>query len=68
MNRIRAGAIGIWDFIVGDDWVTAAGVVGALGLTALVSGGQGAWLVMPLAVACLLALSIWREARKSNRR
>ena len=34
MNRIRAGAIGIWDFIVGDDWVTAAGAVGALGLTA----------------------------------
>lgn len=68
MNRIRSGAIGTWDFIVGDDWVTAAGVVAALGLTALVSGGKGAWLVMPLAVAFLLTLSIWREARKSNRR
>ena len=24
MKRIRAGVTGIWDFIVGDDWVTAA--------------------------------------------
>jgi hypothetical protein len=68
MKRIRAGVAGIWDFIVGDDWVTAAGVVAALGLTALVSGERGAWLVMPLAVVFLLTLSIWREARKAHRR
>ena len=68
MKRIRAGVAGIWDFIVGDDWVTAAGVVAALGLTALVSGEEGAWLVMPLAVVFLLTLSIWREARKAHRR
>jgi hypothetical protein len=68
MNRIREGAIGIWEFIAGDDWVTAAGVVVALGLTALISEGGTAWFVTPLAVAFLLTLSIWREARKSDRR
>ena len=50
--------------MVGDDWVTAAGVVLALGMTALVREGGTAWLVTPLAVVALLALSIWREARK----
>lgn len=68
MKRIRAGVTGIWDFIVGDDWVTAAGVVAALGLTALVTRERGAWLVMPLAVVFLLTLSIWREARKAHHR
>ena len=64
MTRIRDAALGVWDFVVGDDWVTAAGVVLALGLTALVDEGRSAWLVTPVAVVALLALSIWREARK----
>jgi hypothetical protein len=41
-------------------------VVLALGLTALVSKNTSAWLVMPIAVAVLLTLSIWREARKRD--
>jgi len=67
MTRIREAAEGVWEFIVGDDWVTAAGVVAALGLTALVSEGGSAWFVMPVAVAFLLALSIRREARRHRR-
>ncbi|HET9119138.1 MAG TPA: hypothetical protein VFN72_01275 [Solirubrobacterales bacterium] len=63
MRRIRDLAAAIWEFVAGDDWVTAAGVVAGLGLTALVSGTSSAWIVMPLAVALLLALSIWRRAR-----
>jgi hypothetical protein len=66
MTRIRRAAVGIWEFIAGDDWVTAAGVVLALGLTALVSEESPAWFVMPLAVAFLLTHSIWREARKRD--
>ena len=62
MNRLRAIAAGIWDFVVGDDWVTAAGVVAALGLTALLAGYDAAWLAMPLAVVVLLGTSIWRAA------
>jgi len=66
MTRIRNAVEGIWDFVVGDDWVTAAGVVAALGLTGLVNQGSTAWFVMPIAVALLLALSIRRESGKRN--
>jgi hypothetical protein len=53
----------VWDFIVGDDWVTAVGVVAALGITALTAGaGVAAWWVMPAAVLGLLALSLRRAA------
>jgi hypothetical protein len=66
MKRVRGALVGAWEFLAGDDWVTAAGVVAALGLTALVAEGNSAWFVMPVAVAFLLALSIWREARKRD--
>ena len=66
MTRVRHAVEGVWEFFVGDDWVTAAGVVVALALTGLVSDDSSAWFVMPLAVGSLLALSIWREARRSR--
>lgn len=53
-----------YDFIVGDDWVIAAGVVGALILTAgLARRAIAAWWLMPVAVVILLAVSLWRAAR-----
>jgi len=56
-----------YGFIVGDDWVNAAGVVIALLATALLAQRDlSARWVMPLAVAVLLAVSIWREARRSE--
>jgi hypothetical protein len=59
---------GAWDFVVGDDWRTALGVVLALALTALLGAASiAAWWVMPLAVLGLLALSIRRAARESSR-
>ena len=63
MRRLRNLAAGIWEFVVGDDWVTALGVAAALGVTALLSDYDAAWLLMPLAVAALLAVSIWRASR-----
>lgn len=65
MTRIRDAAEGVWEFVAGDDWVTAAGVIVALGITALISDAESAWFVMPVAVAILLTLSIWREARRT---
>jgi hypothetical protein len=51
----------VWEFVVGDDWLTAVGVVVALGATALIAGaGAAAWWVMPVAVAALLAFSLQR--------
>jgi hypothetical protein len=64
MNRLRRMALAVWDFVVGDDWRTAVGVVIALGVTALVAAaGASAWWVMPPAVIALLALSLRRAAR-----
>jgi len=52
-----------WDFVVGDDWRAALGVVIALGATAaLVAAGVNAWWLMPVGVAGVLFLSLRREA------
>ena len=56
-----------YGFIVGDDWVVAVGVGAALLLlTQLVSRRINAWWLMPLAIAALLALSLWRETQKKS--
>ena len=53
-----------YDFVVGDDWAIAAGVVVALALSALLARrGLDAWWLMPAAVVVLLAASLWRETR-----
>jgi hypothetical protein len=54
-----------WDFVVGDDWRVAAGVAVALGLTALLATTSApAWLVLPLAVAAVLWMSLARFAAR----
>jgi hypothetical protein len=59
--RLKSALLGVWDFVVGDDWITAAGVVVALGATALIAGtSAAAWWLMPVAVLGLLALSLRR--------
>jgi hypothetical protein len=68
LSRVQAFFLGVWDFVVGDDWRTALGVVLALGLTVLVAETSvAAWWIMPLAVLVLLVLSIWRAARGATR-
>jgi hypothetical protein len=53
-----------YDFIVGDDWVVAAGVVAALALSAVLArSGIQAWWVMLIAVILLLNISLWRATR-----
>jgi len=64
VRRLSAFALFWWDFVVGDDWRVAAGIVVALALSALVAhGGFPAWWVLPVAVALLLAGSIARVMR-----
>jgi hypothetical protein len=59
---VKRALLAIWDFIVGDDWVTAAGVVVAgAGTAALQSAGVVAWWLIPLAVAVLLTRSLARR-------
>ncbi len=68
MNRVQAFLLGVWDFVVSDDWRTALGVVLALGITALVAETSvAAWWIMPLAVLVLLAFSIRRAAKGATR-
>jgi hypothetical protein len=46
---IRRAALGIWDFVVGDDWRLALAAVAALGLTAIVCAlGLNFWWLTPL--------------------
>ena len=60
-----------WDFIVGDAWEVAAGVLALLVLVfALVQGTGADWaihyagLLLPVGVVALLAVSLWSLARK----
>ncbi len=56
-----------YEFIVGDDWLVAAGVVVALGATALLAHvDASAWWVMPLAVVALLGTSLRRATRRRS--
>ena len=50
-----------WEFIVGDDWLAAAGVAIALVVTAVLE----TWWILPLAVAFVLAASLYRATRHS---
>ena len=50
-----------WEFVVGDDWRIALTVVVAIGATAaLAAAGAAAWLLLPLAVAGVLYVSLRR--------
>jgi hypothetical protein len=64
VNALRRVARGVWEFIVGDDWRVAIGVVVTLGVTAAVAGaGAGGWWIMPPGVILLLAGSLRRASR-----
>ena len=64
MSRLERAARAVWDFVIGDDWRVAAGVVIALGVTALVAGSSvAAWWILPLAALLMLGLSVWRAPR-----
>jgi hypothetical protein len=64
MSRLRAFGAFLYDFVIGDDWRIAAGVVVAIALTALVADASiAAWWILPVAVALLLGGSVWSAAR-----
>ncbi len=66
MKHVESLGRFIWDFVVGDDWWIAVGVILALALTAVIAGtGIAAWWIVPVAVAALLVLSVWRAAGSS---
>jgi len=63
MNFIRRFLAFWYDFIVGDDWGVAAGVVvllGAAGVLAHAGLHTTAWVLMPVGVVVVLAISLRR--------
>jgi len=67
MERVRAFGRFWYDFVVGDDWRIAVGVVAALAITYAVSTtGISAWWVLPAAVAVILPASLWRATRRTR--
>jgi hypothetical protein len=66
-ERIRGFAAFWYEFVVGDDWVIAVGVVISLAVTyALSRTTVPAWWLLPLVLAVLLPFSLWRAARKGD--
>ena len=64
MRYVTAFARFWYDFIVGDDWTVAIGVVIALIATLILAQlDVAAWWLMPLAVVGLLAFSLRRAAK-----
>jgi hypothetical protein len=64
MRHLRSFLAFWYDFIVGDDWMVAAGVVLALAGTAVLAHAHvPAWWLLPAAVVALLAASLFRAAR-----
>jgi hypothetical protein len=62
-SRLRAVALFIWDFVVGDDWRLALGVAVGLAVTAVVaSSGLVAWWTLPTLVGAMLTVSVWRAS------
>lgn len=61
MGVVR-GFLRFWyDFIVGDDWTIAAGVVAALAVTYVLAHNHvAAWWLLPVAVMGGLSASLWR--------
>ncbi len=64
--RLRAFGAFWYDFVIGDDWLVAAGVVGGLaGTWVLHAAGVTAWWLLPLLLVVLLPVSLARAVSGS---
>jgi hypothetical protein len=64
-RQLRAFLAFWYDFVVGDDWLVAAGVLAGLVVTYLLSrAGSQAWWLLPVLLVVLLPVSLWRAARR----
>ena len=58
-----------WDFIVGDDWRLAVGVLATISaVSVLADHGTDPWWLLPPAIMGLLAASVSAAARKPGAR
>jgi len=69
MSYLRSFGRFWWDFIVGDDWLVAAGVAIALVLTyVLTRNDVNAWWLLPVGVVLVLIESLRRAVRPRPQR
>ncbi|MDT5043596.1 MAG: hypothetical protein QOE51_4581 [Actinoplanes sp.] len=69
MRLLKSFAMFWYDFIIGDDWTVAVGVVVALAATGALTHAQvNAWWLLPVAAAGLLMVSVLRVARRGRAR
>ena len=67
-GRLRAFGAFVYDFVIGDDWLVAAGVAMALAATyGLSRASVAAWWLLPAALAVLLPVSLRRAIRRRQR-
>lgn len=66
---IRKAALETYDFVVGDDWLLAVGVIAGLGLTALLARATSlsAWWAAPVIVIAVLVTSTLNAGRKASK-
>jgi hypothetical protein len=68
-GKLKAFASFWYDFLIGDDWRVAVGVVLALAVTAAVSRtAVSCWWIVPAGVVLLLPGTVWRAARSRGTR
>ena len=68
MTPLRNFVMFWYDFVVGDDWRVALGVVIALAATyGLVQAGTDAWWLPPVVVVALLGMSLRRVVLAARR-
>ncbi|HEX3324498.1 MAG TPA: hypothetical protein VHR65_05100 [Solirubrobacterales bacterium] len=58
---MRDAVLGVWEFVVGDDWKVALGIVATLSATAAIAAlGIPAWWLSPIATLAILRRSVRR--------
>ena len=65
MTRVVAFGRFWWDFVIGDDWLAAAGVAVAIAATALLAHAHvSTWWLLPPAVVGVLYVSLRRAIKQ----
>lgn len=69
MRHVKQFGLFCLDFVVGDDWRLAAGVVTSIGLVfVLAHHGRNLWWLLPVVIVAALALSVGKVARGAGSR
>jgi hypothetical protein len=65
MKQLKSFGLFWWDFVVGDDWRMAAGVIVLLGVASFIAHrGVPTWWLPPLGVIAVLTYSLSRVVRR----